>query len=172
MQGDNDIEQSIRDKYLVLTAGRYEIHRSSQVSQPSGDNGARYFAPADIESFHATEVQDTLRVLAKNACINIDIHLVSAANKLSLIKFDLMWFLETRCKDHDIFMDGKHILIFFNSNMARSPASGVAILIHGQWNSNIFKKTCVNQFPMSAGAEHLVPSSTDGGETLVERRSP
>ena len=111
MQWDNDIEQSIRDKYLVLTAGRYEIHRSSQVSQPSGDNGARYFAPADIESFHATEVQDTLRVLAKNACINIDIHLVSAANKLSLTKFDLICFSEPRCKDQDIFIDGKHRLI-------------------------------------------------------------
>ena len=56
--------------------GRYEINRSSQVSPPSVDDETKCYAPAEIKSFEAIEVQDIWRVLVKNASINSDMRLV------------------------------------------------------------------------------------------------
>ena len=41
-------------------------------------------------------------------------------------------------------MDGKHRFICSNSNMTRSLASRVVILIHRKWTSKILQKTCMN----------------------------
>ena len=49
-----------------------------------------------------------------------------------------------RYKEQDIFMDGKHRHICSNTDMAISLASGVAILIHRQWISDVMQKICVN----------------------------
>ena len=58
---------------------------------PSAKGGTRHSASAGIGSVHATKVQDSWRVLAKNARINLDIRLVSLSNELFLIKFN--WFV-------------------------------------------------------------------------------
>ena len=55
---------------------------------PSAKGGTRHSASAGIGSVHATKIQDSWRVLAKNASINLDIRLVSLSNELFFIKFD------------------------------------------------------------------------------------
>ena len=46
-------------------------------------------------------------------------------------------------------MDGKHRLICSNMDTTRSSASGVAILTHRQWTSDIIQKICVNDRVMA-----------------------
>ena len=87
-------------------------------------------ALAEDGIYESLEVIDSWRVLAKNARINSLERLVQLQLELSLVKWDIVCFSETRCRSQDIFIDDGHRLICSNSDEARSAASGVAILVH------------------------------------------
>ena len=73
---------------------------------------------------------DTWRIFAKNARINTDERLVQLIRKFSVVKWNIVYFSETRCRRQDVFIDGGHRLICCNADDARSAASGVAILVY------------------------------------------
>ena len=69
--------------------------------------------------------------------------------ELSLVKWDIICFSETRCRSQDIFIDDGHRLICSNSDEARSVASGVAILVHRRWIKMIKQRICVTDRVMA-----------------------
>ena len=69
--------------------------------------------------------------------------------ELSLIKLNFVLFSETRCGTQDVFVEGRHRLIWSNGASASSPASGVAILVKRKWTSGIKKVICLNDRVMS-----------------------
>ena len=61
----------------------------------------------------------------------------------------IFFFSETRCKTQDVFIEGSHRLVCSNDASARSPASGVAILVHHRWTTNIKHTICLNDRVMA-----------------------
>ena len=80
----------------------------------------------------------------KNVRINSEARLVSSDRELSLIKYDFVFFSETRCGTQDVFVEGGPRLVWSNDASARSPASGVSRFVNRQWSSGIKKTTCLN----------------------------
>ena len=106
-------------------------------------------AHAEVGIYESLQVIDSWRVLAKNARINSPERLVQLQLELSLCRWDIICLSETRCQTQDVFLDGGHRLISSNSSNARSPASGVAILLHQRWTGRVARKICLHDRVMA-----------------------
>ena len=87
-------------------------------------------------------IMDVWRIFIKNTRMDSDERLVQLTRELSLVKFDIMCFSETRYKSQDILIDNDYRLIYSKSDDARSAASGVAILVHHRWTETIKQNIC------------------------------
>ena len=65
-------------------------------------------------------------------------------NELSIIKLEVVRFSETQPNAQDFSVTGVDRLICSNDTNARSPASGVAVLVHRRWTKSIARKICLH----------------------------
>ena len=76
--------------------------------------------------------------------MNSDGRLAQLDLELSMTKWDMVCFSNTRTKTQDVFVKDGHRLICSNDDEGRSPASGVAILINRCWTTSIKRKSCLH----------------------------
>ena len=100
-------------------------------------------------SYQQMHVMDALRIHAKNGRINLDARLVILLGELSMITWDIVCFSETRLETRDEFIEGSHRLIYSSDKNARTPATGMAILVHRRWVGQIQKKICIHDRVMA-----------------------
>ena len=106
-------------------------------------------ALAEDGIYQERHIMDSLRVHGKNDRINSDERLIELLSEFSIISWDLVCFSETRLQARDDIIDGNHRLISSNDQNARSPATGIALLLHRRWAGQVKKKICLHDRVMA-----------------------